>query len=169
VTDEAKLPRLTDTPLPPYRHRPGLTPHPTRDPAGHSYGTSECELPDLNCNPWEQCETFLYAIDLFNASYWWECHEELEGLWNAAGHKSPVGRALQAMIQCAAAHLKVATGGNTGAEHLLANAERHVREAAGSNLGIDLQRMLLETTTYVAHPSLGPASMFPADREPPRT
>ena len=26
---------------------------------------------------------YLYAIDLYNYAYWWECHEVLEGLWRA--------------------------------------------------------------------------------------
>ena len=63
----------------------------------------EPELPDLNVSDWRDCEHFLYGIDLFNAGYWWECHEVLEGLWHASGIGSEAGHVLQAVIQCAAA------------------------------------------------------------------
>jgi len=101
----------TDRELPAYRHLPGRTPHPTRDPEGHSYGCPTEEMPDLNAADWRGCETYLYGIDLFNADYWWECHEVLEGLWHAAGIGTPAAHVLQAVIQCAAAQLKQTAAG----------------------------------------------------------
>ena len=64
---------------------PAQTPHPTRDPEATPTAQPEPDLPDLNHEDWRECEEFLYGIDLFNAGYWWECHEVLEGLWHAAG------------------------------------------------------------------------------------
>lgn len=75
--------RYTERPLPAYRHVPGKTPHPTRDPGGHSFGKPALSLPDLNHEDWRKSEEYLYSIDLFNEEYWWECHEVLEGLWHA--------------------------------------------------------------------------------------
>lgn len=46
---------------------------------------------------------FRYAIDLFNARYYWECHEELELLWRAGGPDAP---ALKGLIQVAAGLLR---------------------------------------------------------------
>jgi predicted metal-dependent hydrolase len=45
-------------------------------------------------------------VDLYNFAYWWECHEQFEALWHAAGRNSEPGRYFQGLIQVAAAHLK---------------------------------------------------------------
>ncbi len=131
---------------------PGTTAHPTRSPEGHSYepdGQPEVELPNLNVDDSLACESFLYGIDLFNAHYWWECHEAMEGLWHVAGRGSPAGHTLQAVIQCAVAHLKVLQGNFYGAGLLFARAEEHVSWAEGYDLGLDLIGMLAETGAYV--------------------
>ena len=144
--------RLTRRQFPAYRHRPGRTPHPTRSPAGHSYlppGTPETARDDLNTVPWLTCEDFLFGIDLFNADYWWESHEYMEGLWHASGHGTPAGHVLQAVIQCAAAHLRKTAGPGKGARRLLAQAEVHVSLAGPVNLGLDLIGMLAETGAFV--------------------
>jgi len=139
----------TDRELPAYRHLPGRTPHPTRDPEGHSYGCPTEEMPDLNAADWRGCETYLYGIDLFNADYWWECHEVLEGLWHAAGIGTPAAHVLQAVIQCAAAQLKTFTDRPVGAKRLLEHAHNHVLWGRERRLGLDLQAMLDETGAYV--------------------
>lgn len=101
------LPRLEPgRPFPPYRHTPGLTPHPRADPRGHLYGRAE-HAPDLTPpERWRSSSEYLYAIDLYNDSFWWECHEALEGLWIAAGRTSLQAHFFQAIIQAAAANLK---------------------------------------------------------------
>lgn len=58
---------------------------------------------------------FLYAIDLFNARFYWECHEELELLWRADG-----STALKGLIQVAAGLLR---GNRAKAEQGLAKVE----------------------------------------------
>lgn len=95
--------------LPPYRHVPGLTPHPVRDPAGHSHGVAPGALelsPEALVEGWMDCEPYLYGVDLFNRAYFWEAHEAWEEVWNAVGHRTPPGRLLQGMIQVSAALLK---------------------------------------------------------------
>lgn len=141
--------RYTDRALPVYRHVLGVTPHPTRDPAGHSYGLPVPELPDLNTTDWRHCEHYLYGIDLFNEGYWWECHEALEALWHAAGIGSPAAHALQAVIQCAAAHLKAAANCPRGAVRLHQHSERHARWSGHFKLGLDLEEIVRDTRTFL--------------------
>ena len=102
-------PRRSSRMLPPYRHVPGLTPHPMRDPAGHSHGVAPQPLKlsaERLAESWLECEPYLYGVDLFNRAYFWEAHEAWEEVWNAVGHRSLQGRLLQGMIQVAAALLK---------------------------------------------------------------
>lgn len=141
--------RYTDRPLPAYRHLPGNTPHPTRDPEGHSYGLPAPDLPDLNHEDWRKSEEYLYGIDLFNEGYWWECHEVLEGLWHAAGIGSDAGHVLQAVIQCAAAHLKAFTDRPVGAMRLHDHSLRHARWSGERKLGLDLETMVRDTRSYI--------------------
>lgn len=141
--------RLTDRPLPEYRHVPGRTPHPTRDPDGHSYLQAEPRLPSLNTHPWAECGHYLFGVDLFNEGYWWECHEVMEALWHAAGIGTPAGHVLQAVIQCAAAHLKTRTGQLGGARRLLQHARKHVAWAGDFNLGLDLELLLRDTDNFI--------------------
>ncbi len=159
-------PRYTTRTLPAYRHLPGRTPHPTRDPAGHSFGRTEPDLPDLNETDWRQVEQYLYGIDLFNLGYWWECHEILEGLWHAAGHRSPAGHALQAVIQCAAAHLKVEAARMSGAGRLFEHSLAHVNWAGPLALGLDLEALLRETRTYLTLAGADPARLILHFQEP---
>ncbi len=145
----ARPSRYTERPFPAYRHMPGFTPHPIRDPEGHSYGQPELELPDLNSDNWRECEHFLYGIDLFNEGYWWECHEVLEGLWHAAGIGTPVAHVLQSVIQCAAAHLKTAGDCPRGAMRLHEHSLRHARWSGGRKLGLDLDEMIMGTRAFL--------------------
>lgn len=69
--------------FPSYRHILGVTPNPVNNPLGHSYKLSIIETPIINKNNWKTNSTYLYAIDLFNFAYWWECHEYLFN-----GHKN---------------------------------------------------------------------------------
>jgi hypothetical protein len=69
-------------PFPPYRHIPGATLHPFYDPGGHSYGLQEeVGLPVLPPEAWRENGDYLYGVDLYNFSYWWEAGEVWEGLW----------------------------------------------------------------------------------------
>ena len=131
----SQLPRFVpDRPFPPYAYVPGRTPHPTRDPGGHSYGT-EFEIPERpNPDEWRVCSDYLYGIDLFNHGFYWEAHEAWEGLWVACGRRGPTATYLQALINLAAAGFKARWGSARG---MMANAETAVRlfKSAASQLG----------------------------------
>ncbi len=129
------LPRLVpDRPLPPYAYLPGRTPHPTRDPEGHSYGREPAlpEVPDPEA--WRACGDYLYGIDLFNQGFFWEAHEAWEGLWVACGRRGATATFLQGLINLAAAGFKARWGHARG---MRANAEtaRRLLRAADSQLG----------------------------------
>ncbi len=151
--------RYTERPLPTYRHLPGKTPHPTRDPRGHSYDRPEPDLPDLNHENWAKCDEYLYGIDLFNEGYWWECHEVLEGLWHASGIGSEAGHVLQAVIQCAAAHLKATTDRPVGAMRLHDHSLRHARWSGSRKLGLDLEAMVRDTRSFLTVEGAEPARL----------
>jgi uncharacterized protein len=154
--------RFTNRLFPAYRHVPGQTPHPIRSPQGHSYrpnGEEESPQPDLNRTAALDCEEFLFGLDLFNERYWWECHEVMEQFWHASGMGTPAGHILQAVIQCAAAHLKYATAQHGGAKKLFVMAEDHVRQAGEINMGLDLIGMLADTGAFVSGDSADPARL----------
>jgi hypothetical protein len=151
--------RYTDRPLPAYRHVPGTTPHPTRDPEGHSYDRPPVSLPDLNHEDWRKSQEYLFGIDLFNENYWWECHEVLEGLWHASGIGSEAGHVLQAVIQCAAAHLKASTDRPMGARRLFDHSLRHAKWSGSRQLGLDLEAMIRDTRSYLSVEKIGPARL----------
>lgn len=152
-------PRYCEVPFPSYRHFPGITIHPDRNRAEHDLGKPDPRPPSLNDVSWQECASFLYGIDLFNAGYWWECHEIMEGLWFAAGKTTMAGRTLQAIIQCAAAHLKTTLDQPIGARRLFSHANRHVGQVGSLSLGIDLIKMLEATEAYVIGDQGVPASI----------
>ena len=159
MLEPAYFRRYTDRDFPGYKHTPGRTPHPTRDPEGHSYDRPKLDLPDLNEADWRKCDEYLFGIDLFNAGYWWEAHEVLEGLWHAAGIGTPAAHVMQAVIQCAAAHLQASTGRPRGAKRLLQHAEKHVMWREGRQLGLDLVGMLADSGAFVLGDSDRPARL----------
>ena len=129
-----------DLPLPPYRHRPGQTPHPERDPAGHRFfeqlppGLLPAEtvpLADLPDDP-----LFRYGEELFRARYWWEAHAVWEELWRAAPRgedaETAEREALRAFIQLAAAALKQELGALRGSRKLLGAALSGMERAGGA-------------------------------------
>jgi hypothetical protein len=105
-------------PFPPYAFLPGRDPHPTRDPAGHSYGGEEHAGPYFAASDWRANELYLYGVDLYNHGYLWEAHEAWETLWHAAKRDVPQAEQLQGLIQCAAACLKIPMGQPRGLERL---------------------------------------------------
>lgn len=128
-------PRLAPyRPFPRYAYVPGRTPHPTRDPDGHSYGV-QLDLPEPpDPAEWRTCRDYLYGIDLFNYGYFWEAHEAWEGLWVACGRRGPTATYLQALINLAATGFKARWGSARG---MRANAETTVRlfKSLASQLG----------------------------------
>jgi hypothetical protein len=95
-----------EVPFPPYAFVPGRRPHPTSDPAGHSYG-AEPDLPaPIEPAHWEASTPYRYGLDLFNHQFYWESHVQFESLWLAAGRKGLVADFLKGLIKLAAAGVK---------------------------------------------------------------
>ena len=130
--------RYSARPLPAYRHRPGRTPHPRLDPRGHAHGLPEPAPRPVDPGAWREAETYLFAIDLFNAGYFWECHEALEGPWRAAGRGSVQGRFLQGLILLAASELKRETGRAQAAGRLAARARARWEGLPSPYMGLDV-------------------------------
>lgn len=127
-------------PFPLYRHIPGVTPHPIRDPAGHSFGIDESTRPQVSSpESWRTNEDYLYGVDLYNFAYWWEAHEAWEGLWHHAEDEYRLF--LQGLIQISAALIK---------HHMRMPRPVHTLSTAGSD---KLREVLLKlkpsTETYM--------------------
>jgi uncharacterized protein len=131
-------------PFPSYAYLPGRDPHPHSDPRGHSYRTEpEPPAPYFSAQDWRDNEDYLHGVDLYNAGYLWEAHEVWEGLWHSAKHDSVQAEFLQALIQCAAAALKVRMEQPAGLRKLSALAlgrlERVAAAARGDYMGLDVR------------------------------
>ena len=114
------------TRLPPYRHRPGSTPHPRRDPAGHSYGKTEAPHPPWRPEEWRTLEPWLHGVDLYNGGFFWEAHEALEALWMAAGRTTPHARFVRGLILISAGCLNRDLGKSGGGKRQAALGVRHL-------------------------------------------
>ncbi|THJ12544.1 MAG: DUF309 domain-containing protein, partial [Nitrospira sp. CG24C] len=77
--------------------------------------------------------------DLYNFAYWWECHEVFEGFWHAAGHDTEQGNFFQALIQLAAANLKLFTGNHQAAGKLLTSGMFRLQKTPRFYMGIDVE------------------------------
>ncbi len=133
-------PRYAPTiPLPPYSYVPGHgLPHPVNDPAGHLFGAQHEQPPTpgtmgpLPNQPAARSRTLAatlaansrwrYALDLFNAGYYWEAHEVWESFWHALGRTTPDARFVQGLIHIAAAAVKIRAG-------MPAGVRRHAQRA----------------------------------------
>lgn len=99
---------LPSADLPAYTYIPGTdTPHPIRDPKGHSYNRKPRASRPMAPERWADNRTYLIAIDYFNLGYYWEAHEEWESLWRISGADTTVGRFLKGLIKLSAAGVKV--------------------------------------------------------------
>ena len=99
--------RYSSQDFPPYRYVPGLHPHPTNSPDGHSYGEEDEESGKWGSELWMDNQEYLFGIDLYNYHYYWEAHEAWEGLWIASIRNSSEHRFLQGLIKLGAALLKI--------------------------------------------------------------
>ena len=144
--------RYSSRPFPRYRYIPGRSPHPVRDPDGHSFGHSPAPLEYFSGIEWQTCPEYLYGIDLFNHQYWWEAHEALEQCWVAAGRTTETGLFLQGLIQIAVACLKFEQGFTDVAQRMAEEGLAKFPADRGRMLGIstrdlwrDIQEYLLGT------------------------
>lgn len=152
-----------DRSLPLYTHIPGVTPHPIRDPAGHSFQPprSLAEVLESSRNePAVSLENlagepeFSWAVTLFNAGYYWEAHEAWESLWHRAGRSGPAADFLKGLIKLAAAGVKLR-------EHNADGVERHARRAGELFASVESE-LLNEGSQSLAH--AGPRLIAFAER-----
>ena len=139
--------RYASRPFPRYRHLPGTTPHPERSPEGHLYGVQEPPAHPLTEDGWAQNEDFLFGVDLFNAGYFWEAHTFWERLWALEEASPEIRRFLQAIIQTAAACLKIRQGQVAGARRLLDRAG--LDSLDGRKHGVDLHALAADARRFV--------------------
>lgn len=120
----SRLRRLApELPLPPYTYVPGRAPHPTSDPAGHSFGQTDDQPVAIDPARPLQCRAYCYGIDLFNHGYYWEAHETWEAIWHGCGRRGTTAGFLKGLIKLAAAGVKAREGRPAG-------TRRHGRRAA---------------------------------------
>lgn len=153
-------PRWSPGPLPPYRHLPGVTPHPTRDPGGHARDRDEDAVPDWSPDRWRSLETWLWGVDLFNHGYWWEAHEAFEGLWHAAGRSGERARFVQALIHLSAACLNRRRGHEPAARRQATRATRGLQETPDARyMGLDVPRLAEEIRAWRDDPEAPPPGL----------
>ena len=141
--------RYSSRALPTYRFLPGLTPHPRRDPLGHSFAEPEPRPRPFEPHQWSNSEDYLYAVDLYNFGYWWESHEVLEGLWHACGRRTTAGNYFQALIQLAAAHLKRALGNEAAVRKLAHSGLLRLQNSPASYMGLDTVTFAHDITSWM--------------------
>ena len=137
-------PRYSDRPFPSYRFVPGQSPHPRRDPRGHSFEQAEPGPILLPPGEWRRSNEYLYGIDLYNHAYWWECHEVFERLWHKAGHETEQGNFFKAIIQLAAMNLKCFIGNHQAAENLALSGITRLEMVPDSYMGVDVAGLIVE-------------------------
>jgi predicted metal-dependent hydrolase len=136
---QPELTRLApDVPFPPYTFVPGKAPHPVSDPAGHSFGHTPEPVEPLTADNWRQNRAYLFAIDLFNAGFYWEAHEAWESLWHAAGRKGTTADFLKGLIHLAAAGVKHLEGRPKGVQSHARRAAELIRGVAETVSGVHL-------------------------------
>jgi len=146
---------VPDAALPPYTYVTGKFPHPTSDPAGHSFGGKVETDDSVDPNAWQCCRVYLMGVDLFNHGYYWESHETWESLWIAAGRTGPLADFLKGLIKMAAAGVKAREGRVEGVRRHALRANKLFRQTANSSqnspdryLGLRLD-CLIEATDNV--------------------
>jgi hypothetical protein len=122
---------LPARPFPSYAFIPGHTPHPYKDPAGHSYGADEPPATALTGDGWAAHPGYLFGVDLYNHGFPWEAHEAWEGPWRLAPRESPERVFLQGLIQCSAAVVKALAGQPAGVASLTGTALPLLERVAG--------------------------------------
>jgi hypothetical protein len=132
---------LPDEPLPPYAFVPGQSPHPTSDPAGHSFGRAATPPAPLDPSRWRECRDYLHGLDLFNAGFYWEAHEAWEGLWHAAGRTGTTADFLKGLIKLAAAGVKHRAGKPAGVRSHACRAAELLRGVERDLLGLRIEEV----------------------------
>jgi hypothetical protein len=150
------LPRYLTRPFPAYAFIPGKNAHPRRDPWGHSYGQPEPKPVAFLPDQWRTSEDYRYAVDLFNAGFWWECHEWFEGLWHAVGEKTEQGSCFQALIDLAAGNLKVTMEAPASTIKLWRDGLARLEQLPPLYMGLDIRSLEEAVRSRLVDTSLPP-------------
>ena len=142
-------PRYTNRTFPAYRFLPGRTPHPRRHPQGHSFKQPEPYPRPFEPELWATSEDYLYGIDLYNWTYWWEAHEVFEGFWHAYGRTTLEGNFFQALIQCAAANLKFELGNQQATQNLIARAHARLVLVPDHYMGLNIATVAEQCASWL--------------------
>jgi len=134
----ADWPRYSARAFPSYSFLPGKTPHPRRNPLGHSFGLPEPFPLHFNQNDWQASDDYLYAVDLYNFAYWWESHELFEGFWKTFGRATQEGIFFQALIQLAAANIKRVLGNEAAVKNLTHSGLKRLEKIPRHYMGVDI-------------------------------
>jgi hypothetical protein len=137
--------------FPAYRFVPGLYPHPTRDPKGHSYQSGRPqEHPSWSPDQWNTLETYLRGVDLFNRFYFWEAHEVWEALWTSLPANNDAARFLQGIIHITASFLKIHMNEISASQKLWDSALALLEPFKENTwMGIEVNRLLKEVEVYL--------------------
>lgn len=146
-------PRYSARPFPSSRFVPGKNLHPRHNSNNHCFRLKEPRLVLLPPDQWSQSDDYLYGIDLYNYAYWWECHEVFEELWNIAGHSSEQGNFFQALIQLAAANLKLFMGSQQAARNLLHRGLVRLERVPKSYMGLDVTGLINAVQQQTTEPT----------------
>jgi hypothetical protein len=124
-------------------------------PGGNAHRPDTAASPTPSYLPderWRDNTEYLWGIDLYNHSFFWEAHEAWEGLWRAAERDAMQRRFLQGLIQCAAACLKAAMGDADACRRLTARGltrlERVGADRGGRYMGLDVRRFVVEFRSF---------------------
>ena len=123
--------RYTNRPFPAYAYIPGQFPHPVRESNGHSFGQPEPHVNSFDIAQWQLCPVYTFGVDLFNAGFFWEAHEQWEALWHSAGRKGPIADFLKCLIKLAAAGVKHGEGKPVGVKRHLTRARALLADVRG--------------------------------------
>jgi predicted metal-dependent hydrolase len=149
------VPRYSARLLPARRFVPGETVRPEDSTSGRT------ALPPWQPEAWREIESWLWAIDLFNHGYWWECHEALEALWLSAGRATPPARFVQSLVHLSAACLNDRRGHRDASRRQAARAVRGLRAARSLGprvMGVD-PAALAESVVRAFSGDSSPASL----------
>lgn len=138
--------------FPKYRHVPGTTPHPRNHPDGHSRGRPEPAPVVPEPAGWTASRDYLHAIDLYNHGFWWECHESMEALFDAATEYPGQDQLFHGILQAALANLKWYQQSEVAANHLarqaVAKLVRVPGAAVGRFMGVDVAELARELEAF---------------------
>jgi len=171
TNESVEAPRYSSRHFPPYRFVPGRDPHPTANPAGHSYrlpGSSEHVAHLCSPQDWNTSDEYLFGCDLYNHGYWWEAHEAWEELWQQSNKSGIQGRFLQGLIQVSACHLKWLVGHMDGARRLFESGLAYLspaqeNEHGGTYMGLDVESFIDAVRQYYGPRLASAPELMPHD------